>query len=130
MWDLYCAKRLKKVAGLRGFFYSRKNMFKRLSESSKAQKISPHFSFALSVSVKCFAECSFESFAETFDNCFKKFRFSIHFSPVFESILKIQATNGHQLEAKSYPFMGFTLNKQNFLFSFLTFFMSETSFLC
>jgi hypothetical protein len=36
--------------------------------------------------------------------------------PVFQSILKIQATYGHQLEAHSYHHSGFALKKQSFLF--------------
>ncbi len=81
-----------------------------------ASKITLNSSFALSVSAKYFAKCSAKSFAKTFDNCFKKFRFSIHFLPVFQSILKIQATHVHQLEAHSYPHSGFALKKQSFLF--------------
>jgi hypothetical protein len=57
-----------------------------------AQKITPKSAFALSVLAKHFAKCS----AKSFDNCFVKFCFLIHFLPAFQSILKIQASYRYQ----------------------------------
>jgi hypothetical protein len=62
-----------------------------------AQKITPNSAFALSVSTKCFAECGIENF-----------RFLIHFLPVFQLILKMQATYGCQWKAHDNPHTGFT----------------------